>query len=81
MRERRSPDLLPTKPSAEPAVQPLQFVVRENAQGEQTRLGRRVLVRVRSATWMTAMTRGPTLSVQEEDVHGTHVTVDMGKAR
>ena len=36
MRERHPPDLLPTKPSDEPEVEPLQFVVRENAQGEQT---------------------------------------------
>jgi hypothetical protein len=36
MSERQPPDLLPTKESDEPEVEPLQFVVRENAQGEQT---------------------------------------------
>jgi hypothetical protein len=36
MRERHPSDPLPMKPSDEPEVEPLQFVVRENAQGEQT---------------------------------------------
>jgi len=35
MSERHPSDPLPTTPSDEPEVEPLQFVVRENAQGEQ----------------------------------------------
>jgi hypothetical protein len=36
MTERHRPDPLPTKASDEPEVKPLQFVVREDEQGEQT---------------------------------------------
>ena len=36
MTERQPPAPLPTKASDEPEIAPLQFVIRENAQGEQT---------------------------------------------
>jgi hypothetical protein len=36
MTERQPPAPLPTKASDEPEIEPLQFVVRENAHGEQT---------------------------------------------
>jgi hypothetical protein len=35
MGERHAPEQMPTKESDEPEVEPLQFVVRENEQGEQ----------------------------------------------
>jgi hypothetical protein len=36
MMERHPPDPLPTKASDEPEVEPLQFVIQQNAKGEQT---------------------------------------------